>query len=333
MANSLFLDTNVYLSFYHLTNEDLDELNKLLVLTNSKEITLYIPEQTMNEFSRNRDVKIADAIKRFNENKLNNIYPQITKDYIEEYGLMREAAKTFEKAKQSILDKIKTDILNNDLKADKIIEKLFKIGTKIPTTTDLVARSQIRYDLGNPPGKNNSYGDALNWESLLSTVGEFENFFFLSDDKDYFSVFDDHYFNSFLLKEWESKMVFTPFRYYKSLSTFFKENYPNINISTELKKEQLITGLSESSSFSETRNILRELVHYNDFTNKQLADIVQSSVSNNQIYWIGKDNDISNFLNDIVGKKFSIVDPEIANDFKRKFPKYVDIDDNFELSF
>lgn len=95
MANSLYLDTNVYLSFYHLSNDDLEELKKLSVLTNSGKLTLYLPEQTKNEFYRNRDTKIADAIKRFNDNKLNNVFPQIIKDYETEYNLMRNAAKEY----------------------------------------------------------------------------------------------------------------------------------------------------------------------------------------------------------------------------------------------
>jgi len=108
MANSLYLDTNVYLSFYHLSNDDLEELKKLSVLTNSGKLILYLPEQTKNEFYRNRDTKIADALKRFNDNKFNNVFPQIIKDYNTEYKLIRDAIKDYEKNKQIILEKIKS---------------------------------------------------------------------------------------------------------------------------------------------------------------------------------------------------------------------------------
>lgn len=320
MANSLYLDTNVYLSFYHLSSEDLEELKKLAVLTKSKAVTLYLPEQTINEFNRNRDAKIADAIKRFNENKLNNIFPQIAKDYEHEFNAMKDAVKSYEKNKQIMLEKMKKDIISKQLKADKTIEILFSNAIKIEITPKLIESAKMRFDLGNPPGKNNSYGDAVNWESLLTVVEDFDNFFFISDDKDFYSEFDKDLFNSFLLIEWERKMPLTSFKHYKSLSVFFKENYPEINISTEQKKEELINKLSNSSSFSETRNILRELKNYDDFTKKQINDIAYSAVSNNQIYWIGKDDDINLYLNSIIKGKFNLLDEEYIEDFKFKFP-------------
>lgn len=321
MANSLYLDTNVYLSFYHLSNEDLDELKKLSVLTKSKKITLYLPEQTKNEFYRNRDSKIADAIKRFNENKLNNIFPQIIKDYDDEYLAMRDAIKSFDKNKQAILDKIKEDIKVKKLKADIVIEKLFANAKLIKTTPDLLEKSKMRFDLGNPPGKNNSYGDALNWESLLTSIDDFENFFFISDDKDYYSEYDINTFNSFLLKEWNTRMPLTNFRYYKTLSKFLKIHYPTINISTEQKKEQLINELANTNSFSETRRVLKELKLYDEFTIKQINDIIHAAISNTQVYWIGDDYDIAQYFKDLLANKTSKIEEDYLEDFKQKFPK------------
>ncbi len=59
---NLFIDTNTFLSFYHLTNEDLEELKKLVVLIDSSEIRLFVPQQVKNEFVRNRGNKIVDAM-------------------------------------------------------------------------------------------------------------------------------------------------------------------------------------------------------------------------------------------------------------------------------
>ena len=50
MAIHLFIDTNVYLKFYHYSNDDLEELNKLLVLLDNEKLELYLPEQVINEF-------------------------------------------------------------------------------------------------------------------------------------------------------------------------------------------------------------------------------------------------------------------------------------------
>ena len=40
----LFIDTNIFLSFYHFTKEDLEELKKLGVLLKQKKVILYLPE-------------------------------------------------------------------------------------------------------------------------------------------------------------------------------------------------------------------------------------------------------------------------------------------------
>ena len=53
---NLYIDTNAYLSFFHLTSDDLEELKKLeLLIETTREIQLHLPEQTYDEFNRNRD--------------------------------------------------------------------------------------------------------------------------------------------------------------------------------------------------------------------------------------------------------------------------------------
>jgi hypothetical protein len=60
---NLFIDTNIFLSFYHLSSDDLEELRKLGVLLDKKKVTLLLPKQVIDEYRRNREVKIADALK------------------------------------------------------------------------------------------------------------------------------------------------------------------------------------------------------------------------------------------------------------------------------
>lgn len=324
MANSLYLDTNIYLSFYHLTNDDIEELRKLLLLVKSKELILYLPIQTKDEFYRNRDSKIADGLKKFNENRLNKIFPQMVKDYTEEYDLMKKSIKTFEKNKQIIIEKLRKDVVNQSLNADKIIQDLFKVATEIKNTSKLIQKAKNRYDLGNPPGKKGSYGDALNWESLLSKVEIFDSFFFISDDGDYFSEFDKNLFNSFLIKEWEEKMELTVFKSYKSLSGFLKENYPTISIESENRKDELILELQSSSSFAASRSVLTKIAEYNDFTKKQLNDIFDASISNSQIYWIRDDEDINEILLKLFNENKNKIDKETQVRFKSLY-----IDESF----
>lgn len=316
MANSLYLDTNIYLSFYHLTNDDIEELKKLLLLVKSKDLILYLPVQTKDEFFRNRDSKIADGLKRFMENKLNNIFPQMVKDFSEEYELMKESIKVFEKNKQIIIEKLKMHAVEQKLNADKIIQDLFKVATIIENVPELVQKARERYDFGNPPGKKGSYGDALNWESLLSKIEVFDNFYFISDDTDYFSELDKTLFNSFLINEWQDRMPLTDFKFYKSLSGFLKQNYPTITIQSESRKDELILELQSSGSFATTRSILHKISEYNEFTKKQLNDIFDASISNTQIYWIAEDEDIKQILLEILKGNDWKIEAEILEKFK-----------------
>ena len=51
---NLFIDTNIFLSFFHFTKDDLEEIRKLEVLIDKKEVVLWLPEQVQDEFHRNR---------------------------------------------------------------------------------------------------------------------------------------------------------------------------------------------------------------------------------------------------------------------------------------
>ena len=99
---NLFIDTNIFLSFYHLTSEDLEELRKLAVLLDQKKVTLYVTDQVIDEFRRNREAKIADALKRLTDQKLTLQFPQMCKDY-PEYGELRELQKEYESAHSALL--------------------------------------------------------------------------------------------------------------------------------------------------------------------------------------------------------------------------------------
>lgn len=201
---NLFIDTNIFLSFYHFTKDDLEELDKLVVLLENKEIRLFLPKQVEEEFWRNREAKIADALKRLREQKLNLQFPQLSKGYAG-YNKLRSLQKEYEKEHQGLLDALHSDAKSNKLKADKTIHSLFKLAKKIDID-EVVSAAKLRVERGNPPGKSGSLGDAINWEALTKSVKDGEDIYFITDDKDYSSALGEDEFNEFLLSEWkESK--------------------------------------------------------------------------------------------------------------------------------
>lgn len=198
----IFIDTNIYLKFYHYSNAELEELRKLIVLIEEGQIHLIIPRQVLNEYHRNRETKIADALKVFREEKLNNSFPVFFKEY-EEFDKMRKAIIEYQSNKKQLLDKVTNQIENFSLKADEIINELIQKAGIVEAEEKQINSAKQRFDLGNPPGKNNSYGDALNWEILLQNIEIGNDLYFLSDDKDYFSEIDNSKFNKFLEREWK----------------------------------------------------------------------------------------------------------------------------------
>lgn len=319
MTIHLFIDTNVYLKFYHYSNDDLEELNKLQVLLDNDKLELHLPEQVINEFQRNRDTKLADALKTFNSSKLDIQFPQFCKEY-KEYENLKKLIKDFNHEKQKLLKNIMLAIEGENLKADKVISLLFSKSNIINTTKQLVDDSKLRYDLGNPPGKNKSYGDSLNWESLLKTIEYGNDLYFIADDKDYFCEIENSKFNTFLAKEWNKKKGST-IKFYKTLSDFFKDIFPDIKLATELEKDLLVDKLESVGSFYSARNILQKLYKFDIFSTEQINQIVSSSLENNQIFWISEDEDINEMLHVIVDKNKEKIDEALLQKFRTNIPR------------
>jgi predicted nucleic acid-binding protein len=314
---NIFIDTNIYLSFYHLTSDELEELRKLKVLLEQHQIRLLVPEQVIDEFKRNRENKIHDALKRFTEQKLNNQFPQMCKEY-PEYQDIQTAAREFEQAKSELLEHLRDDVQNEQLKADEIIGELFKNADMTPITQEVRERARTRFDQGNPPGKKKSYGDAINWETLLSVLEQGEDLYFISDDKDYQSPLNKEKFDYFLLKEW-AELKRSDLIFFQRLSSFLKMKFPHIKLATELEKEILIDQLEHSACFLDTRKTLKRLIKHADLTTEEVNDIVRAAISNNQIYWIINDSDIRRNINKLIDGHEKEIDQDNLNQLNSLF--------------
>ena len=317
MEKNLYIDTNIFLTFYHFSNEDLEELKKLTALINTGNIKLYIPEQTRNEFSRNREVKIADSLEKLRGIKQGNQFPMICHSY-DEYELMKTAIKQFETNKVKLLKKLQHDAESGTLLADEVLDQLFSKAINIDTSEDILNRSIMRYNIGNPPGKDKSYGDAINWESLLEYASEDNDMYFISDDKDFYSKLNEKKFNEFLLKEWKEKKN-CELHYFRKLTDFFKKHYPDIEISSETEKEIIIKNLSEAYSFDNAKMVVRKLREFDNFSIKQLNDITTAFATNNQICWIKDAYVISNARREIIEANKEKIDSVIYKAYERNY--------------
>lgn len=310
---NLFIDTNIYLNFYHYSDDDLEELRKLLVAIKNRKIQLYTTSQILNEFRRNRESKIADALDKFSSTKIPDQFPQICKTY-KEYKELMELLKKYESTKTELLQQLKDDIDAKCCKADEIIGELNKVSKLSEIDADILERAKLRCALGNPPGKKDSLGDAVNWEILLEHVPKGEDIHFVSDDKDYVSKVDRDKLADFLNLEWNEKKE-SQIHYYPKLSAFFRKLFPNIKLASELDKEINITALITSPNFSSTHIAVKKLSEYSDFTDSEIEQIIEGSISNDQISRIWDDDDVHEFLHGLIDGNEDILEPETLDKF------------------
>jgi hypothetical protein len=278
----ILIDTNAYLSFYHLSSDDLEELKKLAVLAREEKITLLLPEQVVDEFQRNRAGKIADALKRMRDQRKSIQLPQIARQY-KEYEVMRKAHAEYEKQLATLIEKIEGDVTGGNLEADAVIEELFQAARRIPMSSGLIASAQLRMELGRPPGKKGSLGDAINWETLSQVVPSGEDLYLVSDDGDFASPLDEARFDPYLQDEWQ-KAKHSQIHFYKRLSALFRENFPDIELATELEKDLLIRELLGSPNFLSTHAIIAKLSKFSDFSRDQLNELAVAAITNDQVF-------------------------------------------------
>jgi predicted nucleic acid-binding protein len=294
----LFIDTNILLSFYALNQEDLAELNKLIEAIDKQQITLLLTDQIIDEFYRNREQRIDGAIKSLRTQTFNPQFPQLCEDY-PEIDILRESLKHYEQAHASLTTKILIDIKTKTLKADLIIQSLFSLSKQLKNSPAILDRARFRMGVGNPPGKNNSLGDAINWECLLDETADGEDLYFITGDKDYCSALNDDEFSDFLMTEWYNRKQ-TKIHFYKRLSSFCKEQFPNITLATARDKEFLIRDFVNSQSISATQIAIEKLNYYSDFTAAQVNTIVTAAISNRQVVWSIEDDRVKSFLKSVV---------------------------------
>jgi hypothetical protein len=302
---NLFIDSNILLEFYHFSRDDLEELKKLVSLIEKGEVRLYVTRQVINEIMRNRDGKVADALNRFRDSKVEIQMPQICKSY-PEYEIIKKMLMELKKSKSELDEKLISDIGTKTLTADKTIEDL-KQKANIVESDGYIEKAISRQKLGNPPGKKDSYGDAVNWEALISVVPDSQDLFFISGDKDYRSPLGEGRFNSYLDFEWHERKK-SSILFYTKLSEFFRHHYNDIKLKTEEEKESLIEHLTLCASFRDAHLLIKELSKFDGFSDSQIKRLIETATRNSQIYWIARDPEIKNFFNWVIQGKEDIID-------------------------
>lgn len=304
----VFIDSNIFLDFYRLGKDDLEKLNKLIDLIKGGEIKIYLTKQVNDEFFRRREYIFKETYKGFLDTKINIQMNSIFKSY-PEYKKITLLKRALEKLKSDLGQKIELDESSKSLIADDIVKKIFEVSYFIDSD-EFLEKAVIRHRLGNPPGKkNNSYGDEINWETLLQVVPVKQKLIIISNDGDYESPMSNKKPNSYLEDEWKKNKK-SKIYLYKSLGVFFKEHDIAIDFEIEEDKNHLIESLTNSESFVSTHELVSRLSKYNSFSDDQTKGLATALLWNSQIRSIIEDEDVKAFYKNNLGNKSDIFDDE-----------------------
>lgn len=291
----VFIDTNIFLSFFHFPKDDLDSLENVFASHVHGPATVHLTQQVCYEFKRNRENKIKDALKHFKESKFEAQLPPFMKAY-GEYEDIINLSKEIQKKQKEILKSVHISIAEKNLQADQLIDEIFENSNVIPTTPEVYGAASMRMDIGNPPGKNGSIGDAINWIVLLNSVPKNNDLHIVSADGDFYSSINSRVVNPFLSEEWNTKKNSTLF-IYRTLSEFTEEHFNGVAFSYDKDKEILIDNLKYAGSFAVTHGLIARLEEYKYFSLNEVNKILKAAVANEQFGWIVEDIDVSDFLN------------------------------------
>lgn len=319
----IFIDTNIYLNLYDYSKDDIKRLQALVDLQKSSKLSLYINTQIRNEFYRNRENKIKQTLDSPQFNLPNFTIPRLASQYSQEANQLKQLFNDFKKDYEALRDKIINDAKGYKLQADSLVGALF--SQPVTLSDEVYTNAQKRLARGDPPGKQGSLGDALHWEHLLEKVPHSKSLIFITNDGDWISSFDNSKMSQFLLIEWEKRKKST-ITLYKNLSSFFKQEFPEIKLDEpNYRQDLLINELRESHNFDRSREILAELMQYLDrLTDQQIIEIIRISLDNFQVYGAHQ------YSPDLIGHRLhkmlsyihdvTLLTHELEKEIKSKFP-------------
>jgi predicted nucleic acid-binding protein len=293
----VFIDTNVFLTFYSLASEDLEELRKLHTAATEGALKLFVPDQVIDELERNRESRFLEALEHVRVMRPKGGLPQMARNV--------GAADAFQTAQRDFVGKLNelegalTRLFDaRELGADRVLKELLDSADVIRLEDSVLDAAQRRVEVGSPPGKRGSLGDAINWEVLLAAATD-GDLHLVTGDGDYTSALHKERAKPYLEKEWMGKRNGRVYLY-KRISAFLKEHFPDIRVAAELEKEVRIRALIQSGSFDSTHRAVTRLESYTEFTPQQAVELLEGAVANSQITWIAHDPDVRGFFRSVL---------------------------------
>jgi hypothetical protein len=291
----IYIDANVFVTFFETSQDALIELEKLAVLLRTHAATLWLPEQTKREFWKNREKGIKKLIEEFSNHNLLGKAPLLVKEDIN-YKKLKESAAALEKERADIVKRIKEQLFIQETLADKMIKELFDLSETINSELDeIFSKAHKRALCHLPPGKSEDIGDRLAWESLLVALPQGADLHLITDDGDYESDLSPGQPNPYLKSEWKENKNGEVFLW-KRISQFIADKFPDAATTIDLERSLQAETLYRSPNFVTTHFTISELGKYREFSDTQCRRITEALIENSQVRWIKDDKDINEFF-------------------------------------
>lgn len=308
---TVFVDANIFLSLYSYSNDDLEKLHKVKSLVSNGLIKLCEPDQVFEEVSRNREVKINEAITEFSKEKLSVKLPILMRSFPEADAFYK-ACKAAEHQRSKLVKQALALAGDGKLPADSVIKEILNVAERIKITEAIYYAAVRRNRTGNPPGKGSTMGDELNWESLLAHCAIGTHLHIISKDGDYRSPLNKSGPREFLIDEWREKKG-GELHLHSELGPFLTSIDASIKLATEPAKNRAVTNFVNSVSFATTHAAIAELKPYMELlTPCDVDTILLAAFHNTQVKWILGDPDVYEFYQTILTKHADKVSPEFA---------------------
>jgi hypothetical protein len=282
-----------------------------------------------DEIRRNRETKLAEAFSALRKLKLPSGIPEIARN-LPEFADFLGARRELDAQRNTLDQRLTEQVDRHELAADRVLEELMTAADTIPIDDGVLEAARRRVDLGNPPGKRGSLGDAVNWEALLRSVPDVQDLYLVTSDGDFVSKLDKERASEFLRNEWRTRKHADVYLY-RRISGLFGDKFPDIKLASEFEKELRIRRLLRSDSFDETHRAIAALAGYTDFSEQQAKDLLEGAPWNSQIAWIAHDDDVEEFFDSLFDRHGHLLEPEDADRFRRAF--FEDISDWEDIDY
>jgi len=289
----IFIDANALLNVYQTKGDDINDLKSLMDLSRNGVINLVTTDIVIDEFYRNRDRVISEAVGQFNKGKIDLVYPSIVR-HLQEYGELKRLESALRSSKKSLYEKLMQLISEDKLSIDKEISNYFESAKIISHSQQDIKAAVLRDQLGKDPGKPGQLGDHINWIMVLRECDK-NDLCIVSEDGDYECRVNKGKLKRSLIEE-RSRDSFCDVFLATSIRQAISKYKEVVDEHERARISSAISALEHSHSFASTHMAIAALGEFRKFSEDDVVRILKAYIGNNQVGGISYDDDVAEFL-------------------------------------